>query len=103
MHSATILTAMQSYFEKFGEVEQCYCAMKKETNQCKGYSFVVFRAAATADEVQRTRPQTLMDRVVDTKNVVPKEWLGNPETKTFHATSQAQQQQTPISQPLHVH
>ena len=72
MHSATILTAMQSYFEKFGEVEQCYCAMKKETNQCKGYSFVVFRAAATADEVQRTRPHTLVDQVVDTKRGVPK-------------------------------
>ena len=53
---------MQSYFEKFGEVEHCYCAMKKETNKCKGYGFVAFRAAATADEVQRTRPHTLMVR-----------------------------------------
>ena len=62
MHSATTLASMQSYFEKFGEVEHCYCAMKKETNKCKGYGFVAFRAAATADEVQRTRPHTLMVR-----------------------------------------
>ena len=81
MHSATILTAMQSYFEKFGEVEQCYCAMKKETNQCKGYSFVVFRAAATADEVQRTRPKRWWTGWWIRSGGGPKEWRGNPEAE----------------------
>ena len=83
MHSATTLASMQSYFEKFGEVEHCYMEHygKKETNKCKGYSFVAFTAVATADEVQRTRPHTLMDLVVNTKCVVPKEWRGSPEAE----------------------
>ena len=51
---------MQSYFEKLGAVERCYRTTEKETNESKEYGFVVFRSAATADEVKRARPHTLM-------------------------------------------
>ena len=73
INADTDRATMQSYFEKFGAVERCYRTTEKETNENKEYGFVVFRAAATADEVQRARPHTLMGRVVSTKRVVPRE------------------------------
>ena len=81
INADTDRAAMQSYFEKFGAVEQCYRTTEKETNENKEYGFVVFRAAATAEEVQRARPHTLMGRVVSTKRAVPREWKGNPEAE----------------------
>ena len=73
INAVTNRAAIQSYFEKFGAVERCYRTTGKETNKNKDYGFVVFRAAATADEVQRARPQTLMGQVVRTKRTVPRE------------------------------
>ena len=66
INTATNRAAMQSYFEKSGVVERCYCTTGKETNKNKDYSFVVFRTAATAEKVQRARPHTLMGQVVST-------------------------------------
>ena len=82
MNAATNCAAMQSYFEKFGEVERCYCTIRKESNKYEDYGFVVFRAAATEDELWRTRPHTIMGRMVKTRRAVPEEWKGNPEAET---------------------
>ena len=40
---------------------------------------MVFKTVATADEVQRARPHTLMGRAVNTRRAVPREWKSNPE------------------------
>ena len=81
INAVTNCAAMQSYFQKFGAMERCYRTTGKETNENKDYGFVVFRAAATADEVQRARPHTLMGCVWNTKRAVPREWKGNPEAE----------------------
>ena len=81
MNAATNRAAVQSYFQKFGEVERCYRTLVKETNKYGDYGFVVFRAAATADEVQRARPHTLMGHVVSTQRAVSMEEKGNPEAE----------------------
>ena len=54
---------------------------ERETNENQEYGFVVFKMAATADEVQRNRPHTLMGRVVSTSQAIPREWKDNPEAK----------------------
>ena len=64
---------MQRYFQKFGEVERCFHVIGKDINKYEGYGFVIFKAAATTDEVQRTRPHTIMGRVVRTRREVPEE------------------------------
>ena len=62
-------------------MERCYRTTEKETNENQEYGFVVFKTAATADEVQRARPHTLMGRVVSTRRAVPREWKSNQEAK----------------------
>ena len=73
MNADTNRAAMQRYFKKFGEVERCFHVIGKDINKYEGYGFVIFKAAATADEVQRTRPHTIMGRVVRTRREVPEE------------------------------
>ena len=52
---------------------------------------MVFKTVATADEVQRARPHTLMGRAVNTRRAVPREWKSNPEanmrSKKLHIAS----------------
>ena len=71
LNAETDRAAMHSYFEKFGAVERCYRTTKKETNKSQEYGFVVFKTAATADEVQRAKPHSLMGRVVSPRRAVP--------------------------------
>ena len=59
LNADTDRAAMHSYFEKFGAVERCYRTTEKKTNKNQEYGFVVFKTAATADEVQRARSHTL--------------------------------------------
>ena len=54
-------------------MEQCFHRIGKDSNKYEGYHFVIFKAAATVDEVQRTRPHTIMVRMVRTSQEVPKE------------------------------
>ena len=49
---------MQRYFKKFGKVVRCFHVMRKGSNKYEGYGFVIFKAAAAVDEVQRARPHT---------------------------------------------
>ena len=53
---------MQRYLEKFGEVEQVTCSNKYE-----GHGFVIFKAAAAVDEVQRARPYRIQEQAVQTR------------------------------------
>ena len=62
-------------------MERCYKIPEKKTYKDHGYGFVVFQTTATADEVQKNRPHTLMGRVVSTRRAVPREWKDNPEAK----------------------
>ena len=59
LNMETDRAAMHSYFKKFGAVERCYRTTKEKTNEKQEYGFVVFKTAATADEVQRARSHTL--------------------------------------------
>ena len=78
----TDCAAMHSYFEKFGALKRCYRTTEKETNKNQEYDFMVFKTAATADEVQQARPHTLRGREVSTRRVVPRERKSNPEANT---------------------
>lgn len=62
LNADTDLAATQSYLENFVAVERGYKIPEKETYKNHGYRFMVFQTAATADEVQKTRPHTLMGR-----------------------------------------
>ena len=81
LHSATTQEELKTFFSRFGEVEQCYCAMNKNTGKCKGYGFVTYRLAEAVDAIQSSRPHTLLDREVDTRRAVPRELAGNPESE----------------------
>ena len=81
LHTSTTLEALKEYFAKFGEIERCYCATHKDSDKCRGYGFVTYKKSVAVDDVQENRPHRLLDRVVDTKRAVPKEWMGQPEAE----------------------
>ena len=64
---------MQRYFEKLGEVTGCFHIIGKDSNKYEGYGFVTFTAATTVDEVQISRPHTILGRTVRTRRKVLEE------------------------------
>ena len=51
----------------------CFHGIGKDSNKYEGYGFVTFKAAATVDEVQRSRPHTILGHTVRTRWKVPEE------------------------------
>ena len=68
MNADTNRAVMQRYLEKFRELEQV-----TRSNKYEGHGFVIFKAAAAVDEVQRARPHTIQGQAIRTRRDAPEE------------------------------
>ncbi|KAJ3050965.1 hypothetical protein HK097_008058, partial [Rhizophlyctis rosea] len=63
---------MRSYFEKFGDVEDCVVMKDPSTNRSRGFGFLTFRDPRSVDEVLQLE-HTLDGKIIDPKRAIPRE------------------------------
>ena len=79
LHPALKEPEMKSYFEQFGEVEQCVIMHDKPTGKSRGFGFVIFYYDNSADQVMVYKNKhNIMGKWVDCKRAMPKELVNNP-------------------------
>lgn len=63
--------SLKTYFEQWGKVIDCVIVRNPATGISKGFSFLVFKEAATLDEIQSSRPHIIDNRCVETRRAMP--------------------------------
>ena len=76
LHYDTGEEQLSSYFSTFGEIEEVQVMYNRETNKSRGFGFVTFRAAESADQVLMDRMHVIDRKSVEVKLAVPKSEVG---------------------------
>ncbi|CAL4140563.1 unnamed protein product, partial [Meganyctiphanes norvegica] len=71
---------LKDYFGHYGEIVDVVVMKDAKTQRSRGFGFVTFSHSSMVDEVQKNRPHKIDGRAVDSKRVVPKDEINNPES-----------------------
>jgi len=67
---------LKSYFESYGEIEECILMYDKNTGRPRGFGFIVFKSIESADNVMKDKNKhNLKGKWVDCKRATPKEYM----------------------------
>ncbi|KAJ3149687.1 hypothetical protein HDU86_006864 [Geranomyces michiganensis] len=64
--------SMRTYFEKFGEVEDCVVMKDPATSRSRGFGFLTFKDPKSVEEVVQLE-HTLDGKIIDPKRAIPRE------------------------------
>lgn len=64
---------LESYFSKFGEIASCEVMRERETLRSRGFAFLTFRSASSAEACLREQPHSVGGRHVDVNPAVPRD------------------------------
>ncbi|KAJ3131509.1 hypothetical protein HDU90_008252 [Geranomyces variabilis] len=64
--------SMRTYFEKFGEVEDCVVMKDPTTSRSRGFGFLTFKDPQSVEEVVQLE-HTLDGKIIDPKRAIPRE------------------------------
>lgn len=71
---------LKEFFAQFGDVINAFIMTDHKTKEPRGFGYITFTKSSCVDEVQRTRPHTLDDRVLTTGRANPKDKKDKPES-----------------------
>ncbi|CAL4064474.1 unnamed protein product [Meganyctiphanes norvegica] len=71
---------LKEYFGKFGDVINAFIMTDHKTKEPRGFGYITFTKSSCVDEVQKTRPHSLDDRVLTTGRANPKDKKDKPES-----------------------
>ena len=71
---------LREYFEQIGDIQEL-TIKRGPDGKCLGFAFMTFRAAASVDQVQQSRPHNVQGRTLETRRQTPKQYVGTPEAK----------------------
>ncbi|TPX61627.1 hypothetical protein PhCBS80983_g00928 [Powellomyces hirtus] len=66
------MESMRTYFEKFGEVEDCVVMKDPTTSRSRGFGFLTFKDPRSVEEVVQLE-HTLDGKIIDPKRAIPRE------------------------------
>ena len=76
LHYDTGEEQLSGYFSTFGEIDEVQVMYNRETNKSRGFGFVTFMAAESADLVLQDRMHVIDRKSVEVKLAVPKSEVG---------------------------
>jgi RNA recognition motif-containing protein len=76
LHYDTGEKELTSYFSTFGEIEEVQVMYNRETNKSRGFGFVTFKTADSANQVLQDRMHIIDRKSVEVKLAVPKSEVG---------------------------
>lgn len=70
---------VRAYFERFGALAEVVVMKFNDTGKSRGFGFITFERAQSADDCQAARPHELDGKIIDCKRATAKKDAKNPE------------------------